>query len=482
MPANRFNGFTDYGIGIGLRVPHYQHILTRKPVVDWFEIISENFMVDGGRPLHILDQILEQYRVVQHGVSMYFGSAERPTASTSAASRIWSSAPRRPGFPIISAGAASTAATPTTCCPCPTLSRPRKLTAQKVREARDFLEVPIAVENVSSYAEFHVSEMTEWEFLTEVVERADCGILLDVNKSTSPRRITISIPSPTSTASRPSASRRSTSPAIPNTKNTFSTPTIIRCIDPVWKLYARAVERVGHTATLLEWDDSIPSFDEVHHEALKAKNSSPALRSGHAPYEACSSAFNARWPPRSCLRSPPSERMRRARARRPLPCPVVAEFIKPNDRLTSFERLEIYNRQYWYRIFSCFAEDFPGLRAVLGDRKFERLARAYLARYPSESFCLRNLGSPWLRAQTKIRRPAPSTGARYGATRMGRNQCLRRRGEAPLHADDLLRPIRPRCVSPCSRTSLSWKSAIPWTICSSRSAKMRTTSASPATP
>jgi hypothetical protein len=76
MPANRFNGFTDYGIGIGLRIPHYRHIFEKKPVVDWFEIISENFMVDGGRPLAVLDQILEQYRVVQHGVSMYFGSAE----------------------------------------------------------------------------------------------------------------------------------------------------------------------------------------------------------------------------------------------------------------------------------------------------------------------------------------------------------------------------------------------------------------------
>ena len=76
MPANRFNAFTDYGVGIGLRVPHYNHILSEKPVVDWFEIISENYMVDGGRPLKILDQILEQYRVVQHGVSMYFGSAQ----------------------------------------------------------------------------------------------------------------------------------------------------------------------------------------------------------------------------------------------------------------------------------------------------------------------------------------------------------------------------------------------------------------------
>ncbi len=77
-PSNRFNAFSNHGVGIGLRIPHYQHIFSRKPVVDWFEIISENFMVDAGRPLAVLDQILEQYRVVQHGVSMYFGSVTAP--------------------------------------------------------------------------------------------------------------------------------------------------------------------------------------------------------------------------------------------------------------------------------------------------------------------------------------------------------------------------------------------------------------------
>jgi hypothetical protein len=73
--------------------------------------------------------------------------------------------------------------------------------------------------------------------------------------------------------------------------------------------------------------------------------------------------------------------------------PVANAIIKPNDRLTSFERLEIYNRQYWIRVLSCFEEDYPGLRAVIGERKFDRLARAYIARYPSECFTLRNLGS-----------------------------------------------------------------------------------------
>jgi hypothetical protein len=72
---------------------------------------------------------------------------------------------------------------------------------------------------------------------------------------------------------------------------------------------------------------------------------------------------------------------------------VAGEFIKPNDRLTSFERLEIYNRQYWFRVLDCFYEDYPGLRGALGDRAFTKLAEAYLVKYPSASFSLRNLGS-----------------------------------------------------------------------------------------
>jgi hypothetical protein len=71
---------------------------------------------------------------------------------------------------------------------------------------------------------------------------------------------------------------------------------------------------------------------------------------------------------------------------------VASDFIKPNNRLTSFERLEIYNRQYWFRLKDCFYEDYPGLRAILGEHRFERMACAYLARHPSQSFTLRNLG------------------------------------------------------------------------------------------
>jgi uncharacterized protein (UPF0276 family) len=271
MPANRFNGYTDYGVGIGLRIPHYRHIFEKKPVVDWFEIISENFMIDGGRPLKVLDQILDQYRVVQHGVSMYFGSADplnrehlrrlktlvkRTKTPWLTDHLCWGSVDGKYSHDLL---------------PMPYTFEAARKTAQNIRQVRDFLEIPVAVENVSSYAEYHVSEMTEWEFLNEVVEQADCGILLDVNNiyvssqnhSFNPFDYVNSV-DPERVAQIHIAGHSKFEKYI---LDTHDHPVL----DPVWDIYARAIERAGPTATLLEWDDHIPSFDEVHQEALKAK-------------------------------------------------------------------------------------------------------------------------------------------------------------------------------------------------------------------
>jgi hypothetical protein len=270
MPANRFNAFTDYGIGIGLRIPHYTHILSRKPVVDWFEIISENFMADGGRPLAVLDEILEQYRVVQHGVAMYFGSAQplnrehlrrlrelvRRTKTPWLSDHLcWGSVDGRYTHDLL---------------PIPYTWEAVESTAKKIRQVQDCLEIPIAVENVSSYAEFHDSVMTEWEFLNEVVERADCGILLDVNNiyvssmnhNFDPQVYLASVPAERVAQIHIAGHSRYRKYVL----DTHDHPVI----DPVWRLYAEAIRRCGPTATLLEWDDKIPSFDEVHGEALKA--------------------------------------------------------------------------------------------------------------------------------------------------------------------------------------------------------------------
>ncbi len=282
MPANRFNGFTDYGVGIGLRIPHYRHILEKKPVVDWFEIISENYMIDGGRPLTVLDQILEQYRVVQHGVSMYFGSADPLSAEHLKRLKSLARRTRTPWLSDHLCWGSVDGRYTHDLLPMPYTFEAAKITAAKIRQVQDFVEVPVVVENVSSYAEYHVSEMTEWEFLNEVVEEADCGILLDVNN------IYVSSQNhdfdPFTYVNAVPANRVAQIHIAGHSKyekyvlDTHDHPVI----DPVWALYARAVERCGPTATLLEWDDKIPTFDEVHAEALKANRylNEVALASG----------------------------------------------------------------------------------------------------------------------------------------------------------------------------------------------------------
>ena len=271
MPANSFNNFTEYGIGIGLRVPHYQHILAEKPVVDWFEIISENFMVDGGRPLEVLDSILEQYRVVW--ARAWLSSVPSPRRITQPPRAVIKRLVKRTNTPWLSDhlcwGSVDGRYTHDLL-PMPYTFAAAKATADNIREARDFLEVPICVENVSSYAEFHASEMTEWEFLSEVVERADCGILLDVNNiyvssqnhNFDPYDYLNNVPHHRVGQIHIAGHSKFEKYIL----DTHDHPVL----DPVWKLYAHAVKRVGRTATLLEWDDSIPTFDEVHHEALKA--------------------------------------------------------------------------------------------------------------------------------------------------------------------------------------------------------------------
>jgi uncharacterized protein len=271
MPGNRFNGFTDYGVGIGLRIPHYGHILERKPVVAWFEIISENYMIDGGRALAILDQILEQYRVVQHGVSMYLGSAEPLNREHLKRLKALVKRTKTPWLTDHLCWGSVDGKYTHDLLPMPYTSQAAKSTAAKIREASSFLELPIAVENVSSYAEFHVSEMSEWEFLNEVVEVADCGILLDVNNiyvssrnhGFDPYEYLNSI-APERVAQIHIAGHSKFRKYI---LDTHDHPVI----DPVWKLYEHAISRIGPTATLLEWDDRIPSFERVHAEALKAE-------------------------------------------------------------------------------------------------------------------------------------------------------------------------------------------------------------------
>ncbi len=283
--SSRFTSGVELATGIGLRVPHYSHILSEKPAVGWFEIISENYMVDGGRPLAVLDRILDQYTVVQHGVGMYPGDAGgidfdhlrrlkrlvRRTKTPWISDHLcWGSVDGGMSHDLL---------------PIPFTFEAVRKTAENLRIAQDFLEVPLAVENVSSYGEFNGDEMTEWEFLAEVAEAADVGILLDVNNIYvssinnifDPLAYVDFVP-PERVAQIHIAGHSRYERFIVDTHDH-------PVIDPVWKLYERAIERCGPVATLLEWDGRIPSFDEVWTEARKSetwRESALANKAGHA--------------------------------------------------------------------------------------------------------------------------------------------------------------------------------------------------------
>src|SRR5271163_2067075 len=136
----------------------------------------------------------------------------------------------------------------------------------------------------------------------------------------------------------------------------------------------------------------------------------------------------------------PSERMRPVAPNgRPMRV-VAAQFIKPNDRLTSFERMEIYNRQYWFRVLSGFAEDFPGLRAVLGTRAFDKVAQAYLKDCPSQSFTMRNIGSQleaWLKKHPKFAGPRQQLALDMVRLEWAEINAFDGKRETPLKPEDL---------------------------------------------
>lgn len=270
MPANKYNGYTNLGVGVGLRVPHYRCILEDNPKIDWFEIISENFMVDGGRPLSVLDEILDRYPVVQHGVSMYFGSPKELNKEHLVKLKKLTERTRTPFLTDHLCWGSVNGYYTHDLLPLPFTKEAVKRAAENIKSARDFLEIPICVENISSYAEFNSSEMTEWQFLSEVVESADCGILLDVNNiyvsaqnhGFNPDHYIEGIPIER-VGQIHIAGHTVNSDCI---LDTHDRPVS----DDVWTLYSKVLTKTGPINTLLEWDSNLPSFEALQAEALKS--------------------------------------------------------------------------------------------------------------------------------------------------------------------------------------------------------------------
>jgi uncharacterized protein (UPF0276 family) len=259
------------GLGVGLRTVHFAHILEHWPAVDWFEIISENFMDSAGRPRYVLEQIAERYPVVMHGVSLSIGSTDPLNFEYLARLRQLARdiKPRWISDHLCWTGVLGVNAHDLL--PIPLNEESLAHVVARVRTVQDYLERPLILENPSTYVTFAQSTMSEWEFLTRLAEEADCGLLLDVNNvyvssvnhDFDPREYLAGVPHQRVVQCHLAGHTDCRTHLIDTHDD--------HVIDPVWELYRLAHARTGGMSTLLEWDARIPEFPVVHAEVLKAR-------------------------------------------------------------------------------------------------------------------------------------------------------------------------------------------------------------------
>jgi uncharacterized protein (UPF0276 family) len=259
------------GFGLGLRPQHYRAILRSRPRVDWFEALSENYMIPGGRPLHYLERIRERYPVVLHGVSLSIGSTDPLDRAylkqlKALAARIepawisdhlcWTGVAGRNLHDLM---------------PLPYTEAALRHVARRVRDVQDFLGRRILLENVSSYVSYRTSAMTEWEFLAALAREADCDLLLDVNNiyvsafnhEFDPVAFLDGIP-PARVRQIHLAGHDHCGDLIIDTHDA-------PVIGAVWDLYAEAVRRFGAAPTMIERDDRIPPLGTLLRELERAR-------------------------------------------------------------------------------------------------------------------------------------------------------------------------------------------------------------------
>ena len=264
-------GHENLGLGVGLRTVHFSHILEHRPEVDWFEIISENFMDSNGRPRAVLEQIAEHYPIVMHGVSLSIGStdplnreyleklkrlAEGMNARWISDHVCWTGVAGRNSHDLL---------------PIPYNEATLSHLVERIGIVQDILERPLVLENPSSYLEFQDSTMSESEFVCRMAEEADCGLLLDVNNvyvssvnhDFDPVAYVEAIPAERVVQCHLAGHTNCGTHLIDTHDG--------HVIDPVWNLFRLLHQRTGGVATLLEWDAEIPPFPVVHQEVLKAR-------------------------------------------------------------------------------------------------------------------------------------------------------------------------------------------------------------------
>jgi uncharacterized protein len=264
-------GLPNLGLGIGLRTCHYAYILSQWPEIDWFEVISENYMDSLGRPRHVLEQVIGHYPVVMHGVSLSIGSTDPLNRDYLRRLRALAEWVHPAWISDHLCWTGVTGLNTHDLLPLPLNEATLRHVVERIHVVQDILERRIVLENPSTYVGFSGSTMPEWEFMSRMAEDADCGLLLDVNNvyvsainhEYDPADYIAAVP-PERIVQIHLAGHTNLGTHIIDTHDG-------RVVDPVWQLYRAAHQKTGGVSTLLEWDAQIPPFSVVHEEVLKAR-------------------------------------------------------------------------------------------------------------------------------------------------------------------------------------------------------------------
>jgi uncharacterized protein (UPF0276 family) len=264
-------GLPNLGLGVGLRSAHFPYLEHNQPPVDWFEVIPENFMDSHGRARAMLDLIASRYPVVVHGVSLSIGSTDpldlgyvrRVKRIAEEVGAVWVS-DHVCWTGVLGVNTHDLVAIPFT-------EESLAHVVSRVRMAQEALERPLVLENPSTYVTYTASTMTEWEFLTRMAEDADCGLLVDVNNvyvssvnhDFDPLEYMRALPHERIVQMHLAGHTHHGSHVVDSHDRPVA--------DEVWQLYGDAVALTGPVSTLLEWDEELPPFPEVHAEVLKAR-------------------------------------------------------------------------------------------------------------------------------------------------------------------------------------------------------------------
>ncbi|MGE3769507.1 MAG: DUF692 family multinuclear iron-containing protein [Bdellovibrionales bacterium] len=396
------------GFGLGLRATHYPYIFENKPTVDWFEIISENFMDTDGKPKRNLARIKEHYPIVMHGVSLSIGTVDplnseylqklKALADWVQPAWIsdhlcWTGVAHKNTHDLL---------------PVPYTEEALKHIVQRIKEVQDFMGRPIAFENPSTYLEFQSSAMPEAEFIARMAEGSGCNLLLDVNNvyvtcynhRLDPKAYLDALPLDRVAQIHLSGHTNKGTHIIDTHDD--------HVIDEVWNLYKYVVSKAGRTPnTMVEWDDKVPEFPVLDAELQKARAAAndcsnyvlPVIGQGQAPQVSGSPSLQQS-----------QERLQEAMLRGAAFDSKPDEWIRSKADFAPQDQLGVYINAYRCRLHDVTAEDYPVLKTYLGDASFNALMNDFVATAQSTHFNIARYATQ-LPAFIAAARPADSFGA-----------------------------------------------------------------------